>query len=310
MKVVIMGGGGYIGNALIRTYLDAGYFVRCVDNFHKGQCDALLSLVNNPKFEFKYGDVTKIEDCMENIKGMDYVVNLAGIVGFPACKRQPKLSYLVNVEGAKNVVLARNAINTDIPLFFASTGSIYGKIEEDCTEQTTPNPQSIYGAHKLEAEKFVSIQRNTLCYRFATAFGVSPCMRVNLLINDLVYHAVTQKHITVFEADAKRTFIHISDFCNAIKWGLENIDKLHHSVYNCGDASLNYSKREIAELIKGYTGCTVIYNDFNSDDDARNYVVNYERLNKAGFKCEKSIAYGIEELLKAIPLLRIHHQYE
>lgn len=309
-KVCIFGGGGYIGNVLCRLFLSKGYKVRCVDNFHKGQCDALLSIASDPHFEFMYGDVTVLESCQQAIKGCDMIVNLAGIVGFPACKRQPGLSHLVNVDGPKNVLEARQLDSIQKPLFFASTGSVYGKLEEICTEESPTNPQSIYGQHKLISERVVAQAPNALAYRFATCFGVSPCMRVNLLINDLVYQAINNRCLTIFEADAQRTFIHIDDFCESIIFGLENIDSFRYQVYNCGDNKLNWSKRKVAEYIADKTGCIVNYNDFNKDPDARDYEVSYEKINAEGFKCLRSIEEGIDELIKVTPLLKIRHNYE
>jgi nucleoside-diphosphate-sugar epimerase len=311
-KVVIFGGGGYIGNVLCRQYLDRGYAVKCVDNFHKGQCDALLSIINNVNFEFVNGSVCDLQVCRDNIKDCDCVVNLAGIVGFPACKKQPSLSYDVTVNGTKNILEARNLISYSIPLFFASTGSVYGKLEEICTEESQTNPQSLYGRHKLEAEHIVTLtnQPNVLSYRFATCFGVSPSMRVNLLINDLVYRAVSERCLVIFEPDAKRTFIHIKDFCRSIIWGLEHIDTLRYNLYNCGDDNLNWSKRQVAEYIAKKTDCVVNYAEFSKDLDCRDYSVSHQRLNSEGFKCQYSIEEGIEELLKASKILNIRHQYE
>lgn len=310
-KFLITGGAGYIGNVLIRQILDLGHKVRCIDNFHKGECDALLGVITNPNFEFMYGDVTQLEDCKKFLtEDIDYIIILSAIVGFPAAKRHPTLSYAVTVDGVKNILKVRSIVNHKIPLFFASTGSVYGKLEEICTEQSPTNPQSLYGIHKLEAEKIVRSESNTLSYRFSTCFGVSPNMRVNLLINDLVFKAVTEKCIVIFEPDVKRTFIEIKDFCSSILFGLDNIENFKYNLYNCGDESMNCTKREIAEIIRKKTGCVVSYAEFAKDMDLRDYAVNFTRIKNEGFKCKYTIEDGINDLIKTIPTLNTQSKYQ
>lgn len=313
MNIVIYGAGGYIGNVLCRRYLDLGHNVLGVDNFYKGQCDALLSIIGNPRFSFMYGSITKIEDCQKALTyfdTVDRIVNLGGVVGFPACNKDPDMSKAVNVLGAENVVIARNNIYPNTPVFFASTGSVYGKLDEICTESSPTNPLSVYGKDKLEGEKRVLSHPNTLAYRFATCFGPSANMRINLLINDLVFQAMTNHCLTIFEAEAKRTFIFIDDFCKSIIFGLDNIESLRYNLYNCGNNTLNYTKREIAEAIATKTGCYVHYADVGKDPDLRDYSVDYSRITDEGFVCDTGLNQGIDAVMKAVPLLRIRHNYE
>jgi len=305
-KIVVFGGGGYIGNVMCRYLLDIGYNVRCVDNFHKGQCDSLLELITNPSFEFRFGDITVDSDIIKNIHGVDAIINLAAIVGFPACKTQPSLAQAINEDAAKRMVELKK---DSIPLFFASTGSVYGKIEDICTEQSPTNPKSLYGTTKLNAEQYISEFENTLSYRFATCFGVSANMRVNLLINDFVYHGIANRCLAVFQPDFNRTFIHIRDFVRSIVFGLENIHNFSHKVYNVGSNDLNWTKRQIAEYLSHKIGCTVFYSDFAEDLDQRDYSVSYDLINKEGFKCHVGMEKGIDELIKVSPLLQIKHQY-
>lgn len=308
MRVGVTGCGGYVGNVLVRQLLRHGYEVLGMDNFHKGQCDALLGLVTNHKFQFMYGDVTSKDDCKKFTSQVGGIIHLAGIVGFPACKRQPALSNAVNVLGTKNIMEVRG----DSPVVFASTGSVYGKVEGVCSEESPCNPLTIYGRDKLEAECIVRNAGNSVALRFATGFGVSPCMRVNLLVNDLVYQAMTNRCLTIFEADARRTFIHVEDMATAFRVSLEKLmaNKLNHNVYNAGDNDLNWSKRYLAEYIKRSTGCLVTYAEIGKDLDQRDYAVDVSRFNNEIMKCEYLMETGINELIKVVPLLQIRHQYE
>ena len=308
-KILVTGGGGYVGNVLCRHLLDKGYRVKCVDNFHKGQCDAIIPLATNPNFEFEYGDVTRLEQMKEAILGCDAVIHLAAIVGFPACKSQPSLATAVNIDGTKNMLEARKSYNPKMPFVYASTGSVYGKVEGICTEESPLNAVSLYGVNKRVAEEMVAAQDNTVSFRFATGFGVSPCMRVNLLVNDFVYQAITNKILTIFQADFRRTFIHVRDMAKAFTMGVEHMGNWKHKVYNCGANDLNWTKRELAEYVKEKTECFVHYEEIGKDADQRDYEVSYDKLEAEGFNCDVDMKTGINELIKVAPILQIRHQY-
>ena len=309
MKILVTGGGGYVGNVLCRYLLDKGYKVVCLDNFHKGQCDAIIPLATNPDFEFRYGDVTVPDHINKAMQDCDAVIHLAAIVGFPACKAQPSLADAVNIEGAMNVINARNLISKDIPIVYASTGSVYGKVEGVCTEESPLNAVSQYGVNKRKAEQMMSEEDNTVSFRFATGFGVSPCMRVNLLVNDFVYQALTNGILTIFQADFRRTFIHVRDMAKAFTMGFEHAGNWRHKVYNCGANNLNWTKRELAEYVKQETGCFVHYEEIGTDSDQRDYSVDYSKLENEGFTCDVDMQTGIQELIKVSPILQIRHQY-
>jgi len=195
------------------------------------------------------------------------------------------------------------------PFVFASTGSVYGKVEGLCSEESPLKSVSLYGDTKRDAEKLVREEPNTISFRFATGFGVSPNMRVNLLVNDLVYQAVTNRALNIFQAESRRTFIHVRDMSRAFIFGLENMSRMSYNVYNCGANHLNWTKRELAEYIKKQTNAAVSYNDTHIDLDQRDYEVDYTRLNSEGFFCTTSMEEGIDELIKVSPILRINHQY-
>ena len=310
MTMLVTGCAGYLGNVLCRKLLNRGDQVICFDNIYKGHCDSLLDIASHPNFEFIYGNVTKLSDCITAIQKCDAIFHLAGIVGFPRCAREPELSYLVNVKGTQNIILARNEVNNNIPIVYSSTGSIYGRIEGLCTEDSPRNPQSEYGVHKHQAEELIRNIRRTVSLRFATCFGCSSNMRNNLLINELVFQAIHNRCFTVFEPDARRTFIHIQDLCDSFIYFLDHIDSLKYNVYNCGHPDLNWTKRQVAEYIKDKTGCVVSYQEFAKDLDQRDYTVCYDRMLNEGFKPKITMQIGIDELIKVIPLLRNRNPYD
>ncbi len=307
MKILVTGGGGFVGNVLVRQLLEEGYQVRILDNFIKG-CHGLMELVPYVDFEFMEGDVTDFETCKKATKGVDAVIHLAAIVGFPDCAKQPGLAEAVNIQGTKNMLIAADGR----PFAFASTGSVYGKVDGICTEDSPRNAQSWYGITKYEAEKKVRDTDNTVSFRFATGFGLSPNMRVNLLVNDLVYRAMKERVIVIFQADFRRTFIHVKDMAKTFQMGIEGLlhKTLKHKVYNAGGDHLNWTKRELAEYIGKKTGCLVHYAEIGQDSDQRDYAVDYSKWYAEGFIPDYSMENGIDEVIKAVPLIHITHAFE
>ncbi len=313
MKILVTGGGGYVGSVLCRALLDADYNVRCVDNFHKGHCDALIPLCSDDRFEFINGDISNALGVIKFVKDVDAIIHLAAIVGFPDCRQNPGLAKLVNVDGTD---LLADAMPADAPFIYASTGSVYGKVTDElCTEQTETKPLSHYGITKLEAEQIIlNRRRHSVIYRFATGFGVSPNMRVNLLVNDLVYQCVTNKCVTIFQADFMRTFIHVRDMARAFVHSIDQywdmaFNKDEPPIYNCGSEDNNWSKRQLAEYIGKVTGATINYQEVGTDSDQRDYAVDYTRLKQSGFDLNIGVAKGIDELIKVSKLIHIQHQY-
>lgn len=307
MKIAISGVGGYIGNVAARYFLAQGYKVVGMDNFFKGHVDALFGIIGNPNFEFIYGDVTNKNDCNKLTSGADYIIHLAALVGFPICARMKDTARAVNVGGTENMIKSRK---NNQPFVYASTGSVYGVVEGVCVEESAINTNTVYGITKFDAEQIVSSENNTVSYRMATAFGLSPCMRVQLLVNDFCHQAVHNKTFTVFEPDARRTFIHITDFVRALDFGLVKSETMKNKVYNCGDNKLNWTKRQLANYISQKTGAHLFFGEFSKDADCRDYEVDYSKLNNLGFYCKTSMEEGIDELLKAAPLLRVGNRYE
>lgn len=297
-RVLVTGGAGFLGSVLSRQLLEKGYIVDCLDSLEKGDGDSLLDIINHKNFFFHYGDVRDTDLLDTRLKFVDSVVHLAGYVGFPACSKRPEESYSVNVVGTQELV---SRLSSDQRLVNASSGSVYGALDELCTENSPLNPQSEYGKQKKIAEDIVSEHSNSVSYRFATGFGVSPNMRVNLLPNSLMYEAIHNKAFSVFQPDAKRTFIPVQEMAMALIFALEND---FTGIYNCGHENFNLTKRELAENIKSLTGCTVFYGDYETDPDLRDYKCSYEKLRSLGFTVKGTMNDHLLKLKDAVKLLR------
>jgi nucleoside-diphosphate-sugar epimerase len=305
MKVLITGGAGYVGTSLIPQLLANKYQVTVYDSLLFG-VDPILPFFRNPDFNFIKGDVRDLDNLKAAAKDADVVIHLAAIVGYPACRKDPDLAESVNVTGTQNVI---KATSNEQLIIFGSTGSNYGAVEEICTEETPLNPLSLYGQTKTLAEKMLLEERNTIAWRFATAFGVSPRLRLDLLINDFTYKAVKEGYLVVYEKHFMRTFIHVSDMGRAFLFGIANRDKMVKNVYNVGSHTMNYSKQNVCDMIKLHTNAYVHYADVGEDADKRNYVVSYEKLNKLGYFTTIPVEDGIKELVKVCRAVEFRNPY-
>lgn len=299
MKVLVTGGAGYVGTSLLPQLLEKGYKVRVFDKLLFGG-DQLLPFIKNPNFEFQKGDIRDPQAVKNAVKGMDTVIHLAALVGYPVCRSHPILAKETNVDGTRNVIKATSKQQL---IIFASTGSNYGKVDGVCTEETPLNPLSIYGETKTSAEKMLLEESTTIVHRYATAFGASPRLRLDLLINDFTYKAFTEQYLVVYEKNFKRTFIHVSDMGRSLVFALENQNTMKSQVYNVGSDDLNYSKEEICEVIKKNIPVYVHYAEVGEDADKRDYVVSYRKINQLGFKTTVEVEDGIKELIRIFPML-------
>lgn len=313
MKWTIFGGAGYVGNELAKLLLNTGNEVLCVDNFYKGHADNLFNIVSDPNFTFMKGDVRNLDDCKKAVKNADIIVNLAAIVGVPACNNDPYNVFEVNSLGPAKILYATEGTKAKV-FIQASTDSVFGSVDVKCNEETTPNPQSTYGESKLKAEKIIKdnvSNINKIILRFSTGMGPSGNMRVNLLVNDLVFTAIEQKNLTIFEPDVLRTFINVKDMARAIyHFGELGIrDENDHYLYCVGDDELNFSKRTLVEAIQKQLSVAVTYID-GSDPDKRNYQVDHSRLRETGFKTQYFMHDTIESLIKTHGILRNQKKYQ
>ena len=305
MKILVTGGAGFVGTSLVPMLLAAGHKVTVLDNLLFSGV-GLLPYFQNPNFEFVKGDVRDYPTVYNAADGCDTIIHLAAIVGFPACTRDPQLAQEVNVIGSNNV--AQSAKGKLV--LYGSTGSNYGVVTDQmCTETTPLNPVSHYAKTKAIAEKQLLDECDTIAYRFATGFGVSPRMRLDLLVNDFVYTALKDKYLVVYERQFMRSFIHVRDMARAFMFALQNQDKMKGQIYNVGSNSMNYSKAQICELVREKTGCHVHYAEIGEDADKRDYQVSYAKINGVGYSTTITLEQGIDELISAMRVLDIRNPY-
>jgi len=305
MNVLVIGGAGYVGTSLIPQLLARGYRVRLFDSLMFGG-DPILPFFRDKNFTFVRGDVRNPEEVKAAVQGQDVVIHLAAIVGYPACRKDPKLAEEVNVGGTRNVAAA---VSRQQLVLFGSTGSNYGSVEEVCTEETPLHPLSLYGQTKTLAERHLLENCATIAYRFATAFGVSPRLRLDLLINDFVYKALTQGYLVVYERHFMRTFIHVHDMGRAFLFALDHQHQMAGKVFNVGYEQMNYSKEDNCKIITRHIGCYVHYADVGEDADKRNYVVSYKRINDLGFNTTLTVEEGVDELKRALQAINFKTPY-
>ena len=297
LHVLVTGGAGYLGSVLCERLLAAGYRVTTVDDMMYQQ-RSLLHLCANPQFDFVLGDVRDEELMRGLVKEADVLIPLAAVVGAPACDRDPLLARSVNLEAVRLLKSLRSAQQ---PIIYPTTNSGYGTQSGDlfCTEDTPLEPISLYGQTKSQAETELLEAPNVITLRLATVFGMSPRMRLDLLVNHFVYAAITDGYIVVFEKDFKRNYIHIRDVADCFVHCIENFKQMAGRPYNAGLDAANLSKEEWALKIKDYVpNFYVHFAQVGSDPDKRNYVVSNQRLREAGFEARRSLDDGIRELLK------------
>lgn len=302
MKVLVTGGAGYLGSVLCERLLHGGYEVVVVDNLMYQQ-QTLFHLCANPHFDFVLGDARNESLMTDLIKRADVIIPLAAVVGAPACDRDPWLARSVNLEAVRLINRLRSRQQLVI---YPNTNSGYGTKSGNsyCTEDTPLEPISLYGQTKMDAETELLGAGNSITLRLATVFGMSPRMRIDLLVNHFVYAAITDAYIVIFEKDFKRNYIHIRDVADCFVYCVEHREKMVGRPYNVGLDAANLSKEELAQKIEKYVPSFYIhFAPVGSDPDKRNYIVSNQRLREAGFEARRSLDEGIQELLKGYRMM-------
>ena len=278
MNILITGGAGYLGSVITPLLLDKGHNVTVYDNLMYNQL-TLSDLCYKPNFKFVYGDVRDYAKLNKHIQKADVIVPLAAIVGFPACEKDKQLATSVNYYQIQDIIKNTSKEQT---IVFPNTNSGYGTRSNGvCTENQKLKPISHYGITKCDSEDLLLKNSNAIIFRFATVFGVSPRMRLDLLVNEFVYKALTDKYITIFERTAVRNYIHIRDVADVFNFMIDNKDEYKGEIFNVGLSDANINKQELAELIKKYiSDFAITYSNYYEDPDKRDYFVSNKKIEK------------------------------
>jgi nucleoside-diphosphate-sugar epimerase len=301
-RVLVTGAAGYIGSVLCEHLLNAGYDVLALDALAFGG-GSLFHLCANPRFEFHFGDARDERILRELVPRADVLIPLAAVVGAPACDRDPIVTRTLNVDAVRRLLALRSPRQL---VLYPTTNSGYGTSSGavHCTEETPLEPISLYGETKVQAEQAVLDSPNAITLRLATVFGVSPRMRLDLLVNHFVYAAVTDGYLVIFEKDFKRNYVHIRDVADCFLHCIAHAEAMTGRPYNLGLDQANLSKEQLALKVKEHVPRFYIhFAEVGSDPDKRNYIVSNQRLREAGFEATRSLDDGIRELLKGYRML-------
>ncbi len=302
-KILITGGAGYIGSVLTPLLLRSGFHVTILESFIHKQ-NSLMDCCSDKNFEIIRGDCRNEHLMKELIRDKDIIVPLAAMVGAPACDIDPLAAKSTNVTAIEMLVKIASPSQW---ILYPTTNSGYGIGEKNkfCTEETPLKPISLYGITKAQAEKTILDRGNSLTFRLATAFGASPRMRTDLLVNDFVYRAVTDQAVLIFEGHFQRNYIHVQDIAKAFLHGIKNFDSMKNNTYNVGLEDANLSKIELCQLIgKQIPRFVFIEAPVGEDPDKRNYIVSNQKILSTGYKPDRSIEDGIRELIKCYTIVR------
>ena len=302
-SILITGGAGYIGSVLVPMLLHEGYRVHVLDSFLFGQ-NSLADCCHDANFTVTRGDCRDKTLMARLVKNADVIIPLAAIVGAPACSADQTAATSVNVEAVKLLLTMRSPQQR---ILYPNTNSGYGIGDKGiyCTEDSPLRPISLYGRTKVQSESAILEAGNAITFRLATVFGMSPRMRLDLLVNDFVYRALTDRAVVVFEGHAKRNYIHIRDVARAFLHGLANFAAMKDRAYNVGLSDANLSKLELcAEIRKEVPGFVFLEAPIGEDPDKRDYIVSNERIERTGFRPKHHLHDGIRELVKGYTILR------
>ncbi len=303
LSILVTGGAGYLGSTMVPALLAEGHRVTVLDNFMFGQA-SLNPLCADPNFDVRSGDARDPDVLKPLMQSSDIIIPLAALVGAPICNNDKVGAETINRDA---ILTMLKLASRDQRVMMPVTNSGYGIGEKGkfCTEDTPLRPITLYGRTKVEAEKAVLERGNSISFRLATVFGMSPRMRIDLLVNDFVYRALTDRAVVLFEPHFKRNYLHVRDVARAFIHGINNFEQMRDKPYNVGLSDANLSKMELCTQIKKHLPNFVFLEaPIGEDPDKRDYIVSNERIEGTGFRPAHSLDDGIRELIKGYRMLR------
>ncbi len=302
-NILVTGGAGYLGSTMVPELLNAGHNVTVLDNFMFGQ-HSLGHVCHKPNFNVVNGDIRLADVMLPLMKKADIIIPLAAYVGAPICKKDPVGATTVNHDAIEMMI---KNLSRDQRVLMPTTNSAYGSGEKDnyCTEESPLRPISQYAIEKVKIEQALMHHENTISFRLATVFGMSPRMRTDLLVNDFTYRAVNDRFVVLFEPHFKRNYVHVRDVTGAFIHGINNFDKMKGQIYNVGLTEANMSKLELCQAIQKLIPDFIFPEAvLGKDPDQRNYIVSNAKIEATGFKPAVSLEAGIRDLIKGFTMIK------
>jgi nucleoside-diphosphate-sugar epimerase len=302
-NILVTGGAGYLGSIMVPELLAAGHKVTVLDNFMYQQ-PSLNHVCFNPDFDVVKGDIRVESTMLPLLKKADMVIPLAAYVGAPLCNQDPIGAQTINHDAI--IMMLRN-LSKQQRILMPTTNSAYGTGDESnfCTEESPLNPISKYAIDKVAVEKKLMQHENAISFRLATVFGMSPRMRIDLLVNDFTYRAVYDRAVVLFESHFKRNYIHVRDVAGAFMHGINNFDRMKGQIYNVGLSEANISKFELCQRIQKLIPSFVFVEaPIGKDPDQRNYIVSNVKIEAAGYKTMVSLDRGLNDLIKGYEMVK------
>ena len=300
-NILVTGGAGYIGSTLVPDLLSKKHKVTVIDNFMYDQT-SLATSIRDRNFEIIFGDVRDESLMKKLVSKADIIIPLAAIVGAPACDKDPVMAQSINKD---SILWLLKQVSRSQQVIMPTTNSAYGSGDKNnfCDENSPLNPLSLYARDKVVVEKSLLEHENSTSFRLATVFGISPRMRLDLLVNNFTLRAITDGFVIVFEGHFKRNYIHILDVVQAFNMAIDKKEQFKGEIFNVGLSQANISKIELCQEIKKIVPDFLFLEaPLGKDPDQRNYIVSNKKIEALGFNPSVSLQEGLSELAKGLKM--------